>query len=151
MDAFLKDLRHSVRMFLHTPGFTIVVIAALALGIGTNTAMFSVVDTVLLKPGSDPNVDRMVIFQNVFKGGRGFDGLVNATALAVMSRRATVQTAVYLLPLRHPVPVARQVASLAALAPGRLEFGVGIGGEDPAETRACGIDPATRGRRRCRS
>jgi len=41
----------------------------------------------------------------------------------------------------------RQVASLAALAPGRLVFGVGLGGEDPAELRACGIDPATRGRR----
>jgi len=71
MDAFLKDLKHSVRMFRQTPGFTIVVIAALALGIGTNTAVFSVVDTVLLKPGSDPNVDTMVMFENVFKEGRG--------------------------------------------------------------------------------
>ena len=70
MDAFLKDLKHSVRMFLQTPGFTIVVIAALALGIGTNTAIFSVVDTVLLKPGTYPDPDRMVMFQNVFKEGR---------------------------------------------------------------------------------
>jgi alkanesulfonate monooxygenase SsuD/methylene tetrahydromethanopterin reductase-like flavin-dependent oxidoreductase (luciferase family) len=93
-------------------------------------------------------IDRVCVGDHVtFKGGRGFDGLLNATALAVVSRRITVQTAVYLLPLRHPVPVARQVASLAALAPGRLSFGVGIGGEDPAELRACGIDPATRGRR----
>jgi alkanesulfonate monooxygenase SsuD/methylene tetrahydromethanopterin reductase-like flavin-dependent oxidoreductase (luciferase family) len=58
-----------------------------------------------------------------------------------------VQTAVYLLPLRHPVTVARQVTTLAALAPGRFEFGVGVGGEDPAEARACGVAPATRGRR----
>jgi len=94
------------------------------------------------------SIDRVCVGDHItFKGGRGYDGLVNAAALAVMSRRVTVQTAVYLLPLRHPVPVARQVASLAALAPGRLEFGVGIGGEDPAEARACGIDPATRGRR----
>jgi putative ABC transport system permease protein len=71
MNAFLKDLKHSVRMFLQTPGFTFMVIAALALGIGTNTAIFSVVDTALLKPGSYPDPDRMVMFQNVFKGGRG--------------------------------------------------------------------------------
>jgi len=58
-----------------------------------------------------------------------------------------VQTAVYLLQLRHPVPVARQLATLAWLAPGRVVFGVGVGGEDPDEVRACGVDPATRGRR----
>jgi len=93
-------------------------------------------------------IDRLFTGDHVaFRGGRGFDGLLNATAVAVASRRLIVQTAVYLLPLRHPVPVARQVASLAALAPGRLVFGVGLGGEDPAELRACGIDPATRGRR----
>jgi alkanesulfonate monooxygenase SsuD/methylene tetrahydromethanopterin reductase-like flavin-dependent oxidoreductase (luciferase family) len=94
------------------------------------------------------SLDRVCVGDHVaFKGGRGFDGLVNATALATLSQRVTVQTAVYLLPLRHPVPVARQVASLAVLAPGRVNFGVGIGGEDPTELRACGIDPATRGRR----
>jgi alkanesulfonate monooxygenase SsuD/methylene tetrahydromethanopterin reductase-like flavin-dependent oxidoreductase (luciferase family) len=94
------------------------------------------------------DIDRVCVGDHVaFKGGRGFDGLLNATALAVLTRRVTVQTAVYLLPLRHPVPVARQVTTLAALAPGRFEFGVGVGGEDPAEARACGVDPVTRGRR----
>jgi len=96
----------------------------------------------------DVGIDRLCVGDHVtFKGGQGFDGLVHATALAAVSTRITVQTAVYLLPLRHPVPVARQVASLAALAPGRLIFGVGLGGDDPAELRACGVDPATRGRR----
>ena len=93
-------------------------------------------------------IDRVCVGDHVtFRGGRGFDGLVHATALAVLSRRLTIETAVYLLPLRHPVPVARQVTSLAALAPGRLVFGVGLGGDDPAEMRACGVDPATRGSR----
>jgi alkanesulfonate monooxygenase SsuD/methylene tetrahydromethanopterin reductase-like flavin-dependent oxidoreductase (luciferase family) len=57
-----------------------------------------------------------------------------------------VHTGVYLLPLRHPVLVARQLADLEQLAPGRLVFGVGIGGEDRNESVVCGIDPATRGR-----
>ena len=71
MDGFLQDLKHSVRMFLQTPSFTIVVIAALALGIGANTAIFSVVNTVLLKPLAFPDPERIVLFQNLFKqGGR---------------------------------------------------------------------------------
>ncbi len=71
MDAFLKDLKHSLRMFLQTPGFTIVVVATLALGIGANTAIFSVINTVLLKPLAFRDPDRIVLFQNVFKEGRG--------------------------------------------------------------------------------
>lgn len=49
--------------------------------------------------------------------------------------------------MRHPVPVARQLATIAQLAPGRLTLGVGIGGEDRHEIEICGIDPKTRGRR----
>jgi predicted permease len=71
MDGFLQDLKHSCRMFLQTPAFTVVVIAALALGIGANTAIFSVVNTVLLKPLAFPDPERIVLFQNLFKqGGR---------------------------------------------------------------------------------
>jgi alkanesulfonate monooxygenase SsuD/methylene tetrahydromethanopterin reductase-like flavin-dependent oxidoreductase (luciferase family) len=82
-----------------------------------------------------------------FRDGSGFDGLIQASALAVLSDRLAVHLGVYLLPLRHPVAVARQISTLAGIAPGRFSFGVGIGGEDPAESRAAGIDPATRGRR----
>ena len=62
METFLKDIKHSMRMFLQNPGFTITTIAVLALGIGANTAIFSVVDAVLLKPLHYPDPDRIVQF-----------------------------------------------------------------------------------------
>jgi alkanesulfonate monooxygenase SsuD/methylene tetrahydromethanopterin reductase-like flavin-dependent oxidoreductase (luciferase family) len=79
--------------------------------------------------------------------GAGVDGLVGATSILTASDRLAAVVGVYLLPLRHPVPVARQLADIAALAPGRLVLGVGIGGEDPNEVAMCGVDPRTRGRR----
>jgi alkanesulfonate monooxygenase SsuD/methylene tetrahydromethanopterin reductase-like flavin-dependent oxidoreductase (luciferase family) len=56
-------------------------------------------------------------------------------------------TGVLLLPMRHPVWTAKQVASLQALAPGRFVLGVGVGGENPAEWEAVGVPIAERGRR----
>jgi alkanesulfonate monooxygenase SsuD/methylene tetrahydromethanopterin reductase-like flavin-dependent oxidoreductase (luciferase family) len=95
----------------------------------------------------DAGVDHLCVGDHVsFRGGRGYDGLVQATALAMLSR-LPIHTSVYLLALRHPVAVARQVASLALLAPGRFVFGVGLGGEDRHELEVCGVDPRTRGRR----
>jgi alkanesulfonate monooxygenase SsuD/methylene tetrahydromethanopterin reductase-like flavin-dependent oxidoreductase (luciferase family) len=82
-----------------------------------------------------------------FYGGMGSDGLLGASLVLATSERLGANTAVYLLPLRHPMPTARQLADLGALAPGRFLFGVGIGGEDPREVAACGVDPKTRGRR----
>jgi alkanesulfonate monooxygenase SsuD/methylene tetrahydromethanopterin reductase-like flavin-dependent oxidoreductase (luciferase family) len=57
------------------------------------------------------------------------------------------ETARAFLPLRHPVLVARRLADIGRIPPGRLIFGVGIGGEDRREVSNCGVDPATRGRR----
>jgi alkanesulfonate monooxygenase SsuD/methylene tetrahydromethanopterin reductase-like flavin-dependent oxidoreductase (luciferase family) len=82
-----------------------------------------------------------------FFAGMGFDGLMQAAALAMLHPVLPVYTGVYLLPLRHPVLVARQLADIARIAPGRLVFGTGIGGEDRREVAACGVDPGSRGRR----
>lgn len=93
-------------------------------------------------------VDHAMVGDHVsFFTGIGFDGLLNATSILSMDDTLPVYTGVYLLPLRHPVLVARQLADIAAFAPGRLTFGVGVGGEDRHEVASCGVDPATRGRR----
>lgn len=79
--------------------------------------------------------------------GYGNDGLVTLTAAAAVTERIELKTAVYLLPLRHPVPVALQVAQLDQLSMGRFVLGIGVGGEDPHEFWSSGVDPATRGAR----
>jgi alkanesulfonate monooxygenase SsuD/methylene tetrahydromethanopterin reductase-like flavin-dependent oxidoreductase (luciferase family) len=92
-------------------------------------------------------LDHVCCADHVSFAGQGFDGLVNATALAMLHPTLPVYCGLYLLPLRHPVLVARQLADLDRLAPGRLVFGVGVGGEDRHEVVICGVDPSTRGAR----
>ena len=71
MGDFLGDLRYSFRMLIGSPAFTVTAIAALALGIGANTAIFTVVNAVLLKPLTYPEPDRMVQFMNTSPDGNG--------------------------------------------------------------------------------
>ncbi|HEY6340932.1 MAG TPA: ABC transporter permease [Bryobacteraceae bacterium] len=73
METFLRDLKQSLRMFLQRPDFTITAVVALALGIGANTAVFSVVDTVLLRPAPYPEPERLVAFSNTHSGSRDSD------------------------------------------------------------------------------
>jgi len=102
----------------------------------------------VLAYAAEVGVDHLCVGDHVsFFVGAGSDGLTTAAAVLAAQADLPVYVALYLLPLRHPVPVARQLATLAELAPGRLILGVGIGGEDPHELEICGVDPKTRGRR----
>ena len=60
MGNLLADIRHSIRLLLKSPGFTIIAVLALALGIGANTAIFSVIDRVLLSPLPFKNSERIM-------------------------------------------------------------------------------------------
>src|ERR1700739_3844628 len=75
------------------------------------------------------------------------DPLLQLAQAALVSRRLMLGTSVYLLPLRHPAPVAKQVATLDHLTEGRLVFGVGVGGEFPREYEVCGVPRGERGAR----
>jgi hypothetical protein len=78
MTSFWQDLRYGAQMLVKHPAFTAMAVLTLALGVGANTALFSVVDAVLLKklPVKDP--DRLVLFKATWNGEKfgpgSFDG-----------------------------------------------------------------------------
>jgi len=71
VEHFLQDLKYCVRTLRHQRAFTVAAVATLALGIGATTAVFSVVNAVLLRPFPFPDADRIVLFMNTSPNGSG--------------------------------------------------------------------------------
>lgn len=75
------------------------------------------------------------------------DAMALLATYAAITERVKIGTAVYLLPLRHPIATAKQVATIDLLSQGRFIFGVGVGGEIPPEFDAVNVPVQERGRR----
>src|SRR5262245_24030980 len=74
METFIQDLKHGARMLLKTPGFIAVAVLTLALGIGPNTAIFSVVNAVLLRPLPFADPQRLIIIGETNASQKGAEG-----------------------------------------------------------------------------
>ena len=68
MESFTRDLNIAIRQLLRTPGFTLTAVLMLALGIGATTAIFSIVEGVLLRPLPFPEPERLMAVGEILRG-----------------------------------------------------------------------------------
>ena len=119
MDAVLQDLRYAFRTLRRSPGFTLAAVLTLALGIGANTAIFSVVDGVLLRPAPFDDLDRLA--------------MVWETDRATGTNREPASVPDYL-------DFRQRVSSFAQLAAfGGREVNLTSGTDDPTRLAALGV------------
>jgi len=97
-EPIVRDLRYAFRMLRKTPAFTVIALVTLAVGIGVNTAIFTVVNALLLKPLPFPEPERLATILTVSTSDRGTfkrpQGLDGATFLALRDNATTLDVAV---------------------------------------------------------
>ena len=155
-DMLARDLRHALRGLLRAPMFTVVAVATLAIGIGSTTAVFSVVDGVLLKPLPYPEPDELVAVWHDAPGAPGLTAVAGGLQLSPSmlvtfqdENRSFEQVGLWSVQTVNVTGVAEpeQVAAAAVTSQALDAFGVPpllgrwIGLEDEASGQS--------GRRRC--
>ena len=100
MKNIWQDTRFAARMLLKTPGFTIVAVLSLAVGIGANTAIFSVVNSVLLNPLPFTAPERLMVVQEITTGD-GY-GICTRTFKTLKPVIPALNHSEFLIPLTSP-------------------------------------------------
>ena len=114
-ETLIRDVRHSLRALSRSPAFALAAVAALALGIGVNTAIFSVVNAVLLRPLAFPDADRLVFFMSTSPQGSGTAGLAGQVRALPRAGRTSSR------PCRRSTPGSSTTP--AATFPEQMPFG----------------------------
>ncbi len=113
MDALKKDLRHAIRLLLNRPAFTVIALITIALGIGINTTIFSIVNGVLLRPLPFPNHERLTAIFTLLRG-TDLDIFSPANFLDVQKKNTSFETVAVFTTMAYDLSTGQEPQALSA-------------------------------------